>query len=101
MHVELIVDWIGDCLAWMKANGLTELSATTEAEESWTDEVLAIGEQSLFMKTPSWFTGGNIPGKKRGLLVYLGGFNNFAARCRAEANAGYPSFRVKVEASLT
>jgi cation diffusion facilitator CzcD-associated flavoprotein CzcO len=95
MHVELTIDWIGDCIAWMNGNGFTELSPTAEAEDGWTDEVLAIGEQSLFMKTPSWFTGGNIPGKKRGLLVYLGGFNNFAARLRAEAEAGYPSFRVK------
>jgi cyclohexanone monooxygenase len=101
MHVELVIDWIGDCIAWMKSNGFAEISPTNEAEDGWTDEVLAIGEQSLFTKTPSWFTGGNIPGKKRGLLVYLGGFNNFAARCRAEAEAGYPSFRVKVpEASL-
>ena len=44
------------------------------------------------MKTPSWFTGGNIPGKKRGMLAYLGGMGNFTARCKEVAEKGYEGF---------
>jgi cation diffusion facilitator CzcD-associated flavoprotein CzcO len=86
------VDWIGDCLAWMKQNGFTKFEATPEVQEAWSQEVLALGNMTLFMKTPSWFTGGNIPGKPRGILAYLGGFNNFAARCKGVAEKGYEGF---------
>jgi hypothetical protein len=51
-----------------------------------------IGARSLFMKAPSWFTGGNIPGKKRAMLVYLGGMCNFVARCKEVAEKGYEGF---------
>ena len=48
--------------------------------------------RTLFMKTPSWFTGGNIPGKKRGMLAYLGGMGNFTARCKTVAEKSYEGF---------
>lgn len=92
MVVEATVDWIGDAIDWMAREGVASLSARQEAEDSWTEEVLAIGNASLFMKTPSWFTGGNIPGKKRGILVYMGGLNAFVARAREVAAKGYQEF---------
>jgi cation diffusion facilitator CzcD-associated flavoprotein CzcO len=86
------VDWIGDCIGWLKANGKSRFEVTPEPQEAWSQEVAAIGARSLFMKAPSWFTGGNIPGKKRGMLVYLGGMSNFAARCKEVAEKGYEGF---------
>jgi len=86
------VDWIGDCLDWMKRNNLTRFEATPEAQEAWSQEVLAIGNMTLFMKTPSWFTGGNIPGKPRGILAYLGGLGTFAQRCKDAAEKRYEGF---------
>jgi cyclohexanone monooxygenase len=98
--VEATVDWIGDCIAWMDREGISALAPSREAEEAWTAEVLAIGNASLFMKAPSWFTGGNIPGKKRGILVYMGGLNAYVARAREEAASGYRSFqRYETEAA--
>jgi len=90
--VEATIDWIGDCIDWMAREGVTAISPSRSAEERWTAEVLAIGEASLFMKTPSWFTGGNIAGKKRGMLVYLGGLNAYVARAREVAAGGYQEF---------
>ena len=92
LAVEATVDWIGDTIDWMAREGVASLSPSREAEDGWTAEVLAIGDASLFMKTPSWFTGGNIPGKKRGILVYLGGLNAFVARARDVAAKGYREF---------
>ncbi len=77
------VDWIGDCIDWLKTNGKSRFEAAVEPQEAWSREVVEIGARTLFMKTPSWFTGGNIPGKKRGMLAYLGGMGNFTARCRS------------------
>ena len=41
---------------------------------------------------PSWFTGGNIPGKKREILIYLGGLTAFAERCRKVAEKVFEGF---------
>ena len=89
------VDWIGDCLAWMKRNNLTRFEALPESQEAWSQEVLAIGNMTLFMKTPSWFTGGNIPGKPRGILAYLGGLGTFAQRCKDVAEKAYEGFTAR------
>ena len=90
--IEATVDWIGDCIAWMDRRGVSALSPDQDAEDAWTAEVLAIGNASLFMKVPSWFTGGNIPGKARGILVYMGGLNAYVARAREVAAQGYKEF---------
>jgi cyclohexanone monooxygenase len=92
LAVEATVDWIADMIDWMGREGVSAMSPRQEAEDSWTDEVLAIGNASLFMKTPSWFTAGNIAGRKRGILVYLGGLNAFVARAKEVAAKVYQEF---------
>jgi cyclohexanone monooxygenase len=89
------VDWISDCIAWLKAGGRSRFEAIPASQESWSQEVVAIGARTLFMKTPSWFTGGNIPGKKRGMLAYLGGMSNFFARCKEVAEKNYEGFSAR------
>ena len=86
------VDFIGDCIAWMQKSGYTRIEPTREAQEAWSQEVTALGNTTLFMRTPSWFTGGNIPGKKREILIYLGGLIAFAERCRRVAEKGFEGF---------
>jgi cation diffusion facilitator CzcD-associated flavoprotein CzcO len=85
-------DWIADCIGWIDSTGKTSIQATVEAQDQWTSEVSAIGEQTLIMKAPSWYSGGNIPGKKRRVLAYLGGLDAYAARCRQVAESGYIGF---------
>ncbi len=85
-------DWIAQCIAWLDAQGKTGIEARPEAQEAWTRELHAISENTLLMKAPSWYSGGNIPGKKRGILAYLGGFDVYQDRGQGEADAGYPGF---------
>ena len=40
----------------------------------------------------SWYVGANIPGKPRVFLPYVGGLNNYIAKCEAAAGAGYEGF---------
>jgi cyclohexanone monooxygenase len=76
----------------MQKSGYTRVEPTREAQEAWSEEVIALGNTTLFMRTPSWFTGGNIPGKKREILIYLGGLIAFAERCRRVAEKGFEGF---------
>ena len=86
------VDWIGDCIGWLKTNGKSRIRGGPGAAGSLEPGSPRDRCAYLFMKTPSWFTGGNIPGKKRGVLAYLGGMGNFTARCKEVAEKGYEGF---------
>ena len=86
------VDWIGDCIAWLEERGKASIQPEPDAQYAWTTEVNAVGDATLLCKYPSWYTGANIPGKKRAVLAYMGGFNRYAARCREVAETGYAGF---------
>jgi cyclohexanone monooxygenase len=86
-------DWTAECIGWLDANGLSTIEAEDDAQEAWTAELHQIGESSLLMKAPSWYSGGNIPGKTRGILGYLSGFDVYRARAKGAAADGYRGFR--------
>lgn len=87
-------DWIADCIAWLSAQGKTSAEASAEAQQAWTEELRVIGEGTLLLNAPSWYSGANIPGKKRGILAFLGGFDIYQARGKQEADGGYQAFVV-------
>jgi hypothetical protein len=78
----------------MRANGLTRVEANADAERAWTEEVVEISRHMLFSKVDSWMMGvnSNLPGKRRGVLVYAGGAPKYRARCDEVAAAGYVGF---------
>jgi cation diffusion facilitator CzcD-associated flavoprotein CzcO len=65
---EPLVEWITDCIGYMRENEFTRISATPEAEEEWTQYVAQASVNLLRTKANSWFVGANIPGKARVLL---------------------------------
>jgi cyclohexanone monooxygenase len=91
-HIEQHVDWIADCLAYMTEHEVNHIDANPESENDWTQHVDDIGKSSLIGSTRSWWTGENIPGKPAGLAFYLGGLQNYRAKCDEAANKGYEGF---------
>ncbi|HSX80804.1 MAG TPA: NAD(P)/FAD-dependent oxidoreductase, partial [Candidatus Saccharimonadia bacterium] len=65
---EPLVEWVSDCIGYMRAKGLTRIEATPQAEEAWRAHVAEAGATLLRTKANSWFVGANIPGKARVLL---------------------------------
>jgi len=65
---EPVVEWVTDCIGYMRENEFTRISATPEAEEAWTKYVAEASANLLRTKANSWFVGANIPGKARVLL---------------------------------
>ncbi|WP_238457946.1 hypothetical protein [Alkalihalobacterium alkalinitrilicum] len=74
---EVIVEWIFDCIKYVEEQGIEETEATAEAEETWTNHVNEVGEQSIYAKVDSWYTGANIEGKPRAFLGYTGDYLTF------------------------
>jgi cation diffusion facilitator CzcD-associated flavoprotein CzcO len=90
--IEQHVEWIGDCIAYLRQRGLTRIEPTEEAEEAWVDHVRQVAELTLFPRANSWYVGANIPGKTRVFMPYVGGFAPYRKRCADVAANGYEGF---------
>ena len=90
--IEQHVDWIGDCIGYMREHGLTRIEATEAAEDAWVDHVRDVAELTLFPLADSWYLGANIPGKKRVFMPYVGGFLPYTRKCDEVAARNYEGF---------
>jgi len=90
--IEQHVDWISDCLEYMRTNGLARIEAQRDAEEAWVAHVGSVADQSLRSTCSSWYVGANVPGKPRVYMPYIGGVPVYAQKCRDVAGAGYEGF---------
>jgi cation diffusion facilitator CzcD-associated flavoprotein CzcO len=89
---ELQGDWVVECLEYMRHNGLTQIEATSEAEEAWRDHVSELANATLFPRADSWYMAANIPGKPREILNYPGGLPTYLQKCKESAGKGYEGF---------
>jgi cyclohexanone monooxygenase len=96
--IEQHVEWIGDCIAYLRERGLTRIEPTEEAEEAWVDHVRQVAELTLFPRANSWYVGANIPGKTRVFMPYVGGFAPYRQRCADVAANGYEGFALAAPA---
>ena len=94
LSIEQDVDWIAECLLFLRERGASRIEASTEAEAKWCDHVQSLAKNSLFTKADSWYTGANIPGKPRQVMPYLGGIARYIEECREVAEGGYLGFVV-------
>ena len=90
--IEQHVDWIAECLEFLRDHGWTRIEATEEAQDAWVEHVVELGEASLFVRANSWYVGANIPGKPRVIMPYTGGQPMYRERCDAVRDAGYEGF---------
>jgi cation diffusion facilitator CzcD-associated flavoprotein CzcO len=99
--IEHHVEWIADCIAYLREHGSIGIEATEAAEHAWTEHAREVGDASLLSKGNSFYVGANIPGKKRILLPYVGGLGRYIARCAEVAANGYEGFSVLAAGAAT
>jgi cyclohexanone monooxygenase len=92
VSLEQQVEWITDCVAHMRRNGLTEIDVAPEAEADWGVRVAELADRTLYPTADSWYTGANVPGKPRVFLAYTGGLDRYREECDAVARGGYTGF---------
>jgi cyclohexanone monooxygenase len=93
VSIEQHVNWIGDCLAWLRARGHARIEATTAAEIAWGQHVSAVADQTLYPTCNSWYLGANVPGKPR-VFMPLVGFPPYVEKCNEVAARGYEGFQL-------
>jgi cyclohexanone monooxygenase len=96
MHVsiEQDVNWITDCLAWLRDNRVARIEATQESEDNWVLHGIEVANKTLYPEAASWYMGANIEGKPRVFMPYIGGVNAYRDKCAEIAANGYTGFQL-------
>ena len=99
--VEQHVEWIGDCLTYLRDHAYNAIEPTLEAQDAWVEHVNEVAKGTMFTAATcnSWYLGANIPGKPRVFLPYVGGLPAYIERAEAVAAAGYEGFTLSGTAS--
>lgn len=92
VSIEQHVDWIADCLAYLRTREIDGIEATPEAEDKWVAHVNEVAHGTLYPRAASWYMGANIPGKPRVFMPYIGGVPAYRQICDAVAAKGYEGF---------
>jgi len=92
ISIEQHVDWIADCMTYMREKHLGTIEATTPAEDAWVEHVNELANQTLYPQANSWYLGANVPGKPRVFMPYVGGVGTYRVKCAEVAANGYEGF---------
>ena len=95
VSIEQHVEWITDCLTFMRTEGHGQIEAAQEAEDAWVSHVNELADATLYPRGNSWYVGANIPGKPRVFMPYVGGVGRYRNKCTDVANNGYEGFRLQ------
>jgi cation diffusion facilitator CzcD-associated flavoprotein CzcO len=91
--IEQHADWIADCIAHLRANGLERIEARPDAVDKWVAEVNDVASKTLLpLAKHSWYLGANIPGKPRVFMPYAGGMVRYREICNDVVARGYEGF---------
>ncbi|HZD25827.1 MAG TPA: NAD(P)/FAD-dependent oxidoreductase [Alphaproteobacteria bacterium] len=91
--IEQHVEWITECIAHMRENGIATIEADATAAERWVEHVNEAANATLLPQAKhSWYLGANVPGKPRVFMPYAGGMTRYRAVCDDVAAKGYDGF---------
>ncbi|MGB3894572.1 MAG: NAD(P)/FAD-dependent oxidoreductase [Mycolicibacter sinensis] len=92
--LEQHVEWIADCIAYLRANGHRTIEALPAAQAEWIEHTTSLVAPTVLVHPScnSWYNGGNVPGKKRMYMGYTGGIPEYRRRCDEIAAGGYTGF---------
>ncbi|MFI5507488.1 flavin-containing monooxygenase [Mycobacterium sp. NPDC051804] len=94
--LEQHVEWIGDCIVYLRDNGYRSIEALPDAQREWIEHTSELVAPTVLVDPScnSWYNGGNVPGKKRMYMGYTAGIPEYRRRCDEIADAGYTGFKL-------
>ena len=90
------VDWIADCIQYLRDHAFSRIEAEEDAEDAWVRHNNEVADRTLYPLANSWYVGANIPGKPRVFMPYVGGVAAYKKKCDEIAASGYEGFRMGV-----
>jgi cation diffusion facilitator CzcD-associated flavoprotein CzcO len=101
VSIEQHVDWIADCIGYLRSHGFGSIEATQAAEDDWVAHGNEVAHKTLYPLANSWYMGVNIPGKPQVFMPYIGGVGAYRDICDEIAADGYRGFTLSTrEAAL-
>ncbi len=91
LSAEHHVNWIADCLAYLRSKGAETIEPTSQAVDQWVEHVNELAAGTLYDQADSWYVGANVPGKPRVFMAYIG-VASYRRKCREIVEAGYAGF---------
>lgn len=94
--LEQHVEWIGDCVGYLRDRGYRTIEALPDAQREWIEHTSELVAPTVLVHPScnSWYNGGNVPGKKRMYMGYTAGIPEYRRRCGEIAAAGYTGFKL-------
>ena len=94
--LEQHVEWIGECIDYLRVNGHRTIEARPEAQRDWIEHTTSLVEPTVLAHPScnSWYNGANVPGKRRRYMAYTAGIPEYRRRCDEIAATGYPGFEL-------
>jgi cation diffusion facilitator CzcD-associated flavoprotein CzcO len=96
--IEQHVEFIADCIAYLRDHDFATIEASQEAQDAWVEHVNMIADLTLYPTCNSWYLGANVPGKPRVFMPLLG-FAPYVERCNEVVAKGYEGFRFEPTAA--
>ncbi|MFA7597457.1 MAG: NAD(P)/FAD-dependent oxidoreductase [Novosphingobium sp.] len=89
------IDWLAEMFEHARANDIQEIEATADAEREWVAHVNERAKETLYLKTPSYYMGAEMPGKPRVFMPYSGGVRYYRRILEKTAAEGYSGFALR------
>jgi len=93
--IEQHVDWMADCIGYLRDAGAATIEVRTDYEDDWVDHVNEVSKVSLRSTCSSWYVGANLPGRPRVFMPYIGGFPIYVNKCNEVMDNGYEGFVIE------
>ena len=91
--IEQHAEWIADCIAHMRGQGLKRIETDDETMRQWQQQVdTAAAATLLSTVASSWYRGANVPGKPVVFMPYAGGMARYRKICAEVAANNYEGF---------
>lgn len=73
VSIEQLVEWIANCVAYLRDKGYGTIEATRDAQDAWVDHSNRLDAETRYPLANSWYMGANVPGEPRVFLPCTGG----------------------------
>ncbi|WP_167097699.1 NAD(P)/FAD-dependent oxidoreductase [Mycobacterium sp. DL592] len=92
--MEQHVEWIGDCITYLRDGGFRTIEALPDAQREWIEHTTSLVAPTVLVHPScnSWYNGANVRGKKRMYMGYTAGIPEYRRRCDEVAERGYAGF---------
>ncbi len=89
------IDWLAAFFTYCREKDIQEVEVTAEAEQDWVNHVNERAQETLYLKTPSYYMGAEMPGKPQVFMPYSGGVRGYRRILEKTAADGYSGLTLR------